>query len=324
MAAAESWAFPASLQPKPEEVGFDLGAALDAVLLLRAEIPEEAFTAGILGTERVGNGVVIRSDGLVLTIGYLITEAQSIWLTTNRGRAVAGHALAYDQVTGFGLVLALGDLGVAPIERGSSAECAAGDEVYVLGAGGQAHALKAEIFAKREFAGYWEYVLDEAIFTSPAHPQWGGTALLGRDGRLLGIGSLLVQELSEGRSVQGNMIVPIDLLEPILEDLVRHGRASRPPRPWLGMYVQEAGGKLVVGGLATGGPADRAGVKLGDTVLEVAGEKVSGLAELFRRIWSLGPAGTEIPLTIGRGQTRLEARPLSADRADFLLKPKLH
>jgi S1-C subfamily serine protease len=324
MAATENWAFPASLQPKAEEVGFDLGAALDAVVMLKTEVPEEAFTAGILGTERIGNGVVIRDDGLVLTIGYLITEAQSIWITTNRGTVVAGHALAYDQVTGFGLVLPLGALGVRALPRGRAADCVVGDSVYMLGSGGREHALKASVFAKREFAGYWEYVLDEAVFTSPAHPQWGGAALVGSNGKLLGIGSLLVQEAHEGRQVQGNMVVPIELLEPIFDDLVTRGRANRPPRAWLGLYVQEAGGRLVVGGLATGGPADRAGIKLGDTVLEVAGAPAVGLADFFRKVWELGPAGSEVPLTLSRRETRIEVRAKSGDRGDYLLKPRLH
>ncbi len=324
MAATGNWAFPQNLQPSPEEVRFDLAAALDAVVLLRAEIPDEAFTAGILGTDRAGNGVVIRDDGLVLTIGYLITEAQSIWLTTNGGRVVAGHALAYDQASGFGLVQPLAPLGVRPLERGSSAACEVGDDVIVIGSGGRAHALKAKLIAKREFAGYWEYVLDEALFTAPAHPQWGGAALVGENGRLLGIGSLLVQEAVSGRSIQGNMMVPADLLAPILEDMLALGRARRPPHPWLGMYTQEVEGRLVIGGLASGGPADRAGVKLGDVVLEVAGEPVAGLAILFRKVWQLGTAGTEVPLTLARRGARIEARLKSADRNDFLLKPSMH
>src|SRR5262249_40325471 len=157
--------FPAELQPSPDRVSFDLEAALDAVVMLRTEIPQDAFTASILGTERIGNGVVIRADGLVLTIGYLITEAQTIWLTTNSGNAVAGHALAYDQATGFGLVQPLGRLGIPALERGSAQSCAVGDDVFVIGYGGRSHALQAKIIARREFAGYWEYVLDEALFT---------------------------------------------------------------------------------------------------------------------------------------------------------------
>ena len=324
MAEPSQWAFPAALQPNPAETRFDLQPALDAVVLLRAEVPEDAFTAQILGTERAGNGVVIREDGLVLTIGYLITEAQSIWLTTNRGTAVPGHALGYDQATGFGLVLPLAPLGVGPLARGSAAVASAGDGVYVIGHGGRAHSLKAKVIAKREFAGYWEYVLDEALFTAPAHPQWGGAALLGEDGRLIAIGSLLVQEAVGGKTVDGNMFVPIDLLEPILAEMSSVGRAARPARPWMGLYATELDGHLVVGGLAAKGPAEQAGVRLGDVIAEVAGERVTGLAAFFRKVWSLGPAGTVIPLTISRqgALSRLELR--SADRADFLKKPRLH
>ena len=324
MPEPSDWAFPAELQPKPEQVRFDLEAALNAVVMLRAEIPQDAFTASILGTERVGNGVVIRADGLVLTIGYLITEAETIWLTTNNGSAVAGHALGYDQATGFGLVQPLGRLGVPTLERGSAHSCAVGDDVIVIGYGGRSHTLQARIIAKREFAGYWEYVLDEALFTAPAHPQWGGAALLGADGWLLGIGSLLVQEAQGGETVQGNMIVPIDPLEPILDDMLSMGRANRPARPWLGMYTTDASGQLVVGGLADGGPADRAGVRPGDLVLEVASERASTLADLFRKVWRLGAAGVEVPLTLGREGALVRVRVRSADRNDFLKKPPLH
>jgi len=168
------------------------------------------------------------------------------------------------------------------------------------GHGGRKHALKAKLIARREFAGYWEYVLDEALFTSPAHPHWSGAALIGAGGRLLGIGSLMVQEELGGRTVQGNMIVPIDLLEPILEDLVKLGRARRPARPWLGLYATEVKGHVVVSGLAGGGPAERAGVQVGDIVIEVANGRVSGLADLFRKIWSTGAAGVEVPMTLVR------------------------
>jgi len=260
----------------------------------------------------------------VLTIGYLITEAHTIWLTTNAGRAVAGHPLAYDQATGFGLVQPLGRLGVPALPRGSAASSAPGDDVIVIGCGGRHHALKAKVVAKREFAGYWEYLLEEALFTAPAHPQWGGAAVINADGQLLGIGSLLVQEVLPGDTVQGNMIVPIDLLDPILDDLLKLGRSAGKPRPWLGMYTTEANGQLVVGGLAKGGPAERAGVKMGDLMLEVAGERVSGLADMLRKVWRLGPAGTEVPLTVARGGAPVRVRLRSADRNDFLKKPQLH
>src|SRR5688572_6855746 len=323
MAEQKDWAFPAEMRPRPEDWRFDLDRALDAMVLLRAEIPEDAFTASILGTERAGNGVVI-GEGLVLTIGYLITEASVIWLTTNKGTVAGGTVLAYDQGTGFGLVQPLGKLGVKPIERGSAASIRVGENVVLAGHGGRAHALKATVFAKREFAGYWEYVLDEAFFTAPAHPQWGGAALIGADGRLAGIGSLLVQEKIDAGTIQGNMLVPIDLLEPILDDMIRRGRVERAPRPWLGMYTTEAGERLVVAGLAPGGPAERAGAKVGDAVLEVAGGKPASLADLWRRVWDLGAPGAVVPLKVVRSGKTAELRIVSSDRNDFLKKPHLH
>jgi len=324
MAEQKDWEFPAEMRPRPEDWRFDLGAALDAVVLVRAEIPEDAFTAALLGTERAGNGVVIREDGLILTIGYLITEASTIWITTNQGAVAAGFPVAYDQATGFGLVQPLGKLGVKPIERGTAASCRVGENVVVAGHGGHAHALKATVFAKREFAGYWEYVLDEAVFTAPAHPQWGGSALIGSDGKMLALGSLLVQEKVDGGTLQGNMLVPIDLLAPILDDMLKLGRPNRPPRPWLGMYATEAGEQLVVAGLAPGAPAERAGVKVGDVVTEVAGEKPASLADLWRKVWRTGPVGAIVRLRTLRKNVLLEVAIPSADRSDFLKKPHLH
>ena len=324
MSDIKPWAFEESLQPRAEELDFDLAQALDAVVLLRAEIPEDAFTGSILGTDRTGYGVVIRETGLVLTVGYLITEAETIWLTTNAGVAVAGHALAYDQASGFGLVQALGELRAPALERGSASTVQAGDQVFVIGHGGRSHALKAKVIAKREFAGYWEYLIADALFTVPAHPQWGGTALLDTRGRLVGIGSLLLQETVGEEADQGNMFIPIDLVEPLLEDLIVHGRAARAPRPWLGMYTQEAEGRLTVGGLAPGSPAERAGVQPGDLVLGVAGERTGSLADFLRKVWRLGAPGVEVPLMLARQGDVLRLNLQSADRNDFLKKPRLH
>ena len=324
MSEPQQWAFPESLQPKADETQFDLARALDAVVLVRTEIPEDGFTAGLLGTERGGYGVVIREDGLVLTIGYLITEASKIWLTTNRGAVVAGYPLAYDQASGFGLIQPLGKLDAPHLRFGVVADVKVGDSAFVIGHGGRAHALKTRLIAKREFAGYWEYVLDEAIFTAPAHPLWGGAALLDAQGDLIGIGSLLVQQEVKGESIHVNMFVPIDLLTPILDAMLQTGRSPHPPHPWLGMYTQDPEGKLVVGNVSPAGPADRAGVQAGDMVLGVGAVRVHGLAELFRAIWRVGPAGVEVPLTLARAGDVLRVTVKSADRNDFLKKPNLH
>ena len=317
------WTFPPALQPTQDEVGFDLKSALDAVVALRAEVPDDAFTASILGVERLGNGVVIRDDGLVLTIGYLITEATSVWLTANDGSVVEGYPLAYDFASGFGLVQPLGHPRWPVLPRGAATSVATDDEVFVFGHGGRAHAAKATVFARREFAGYWEYLLDEAIFTTPPHPEWSGAALVDDTGRLVGIGSLLLQEKAGDDTIDGNMFVPVDLLEPILDDLLRTGRSAGPQRPWLGMYTADVQGRLLVNGLASGGPAERAGVRTGDLVVAVGGERVASLADFFRRVWRLGPVGTIVPLTLARDGAPVDLKIHSADRDDFLRKPSL-
>ena len=320
------WEIPHSAQPKAEQVSFDLDCALDAVIGLRATIPEDAFTAGILGTERTGSGVMIGAHGLVLTIGYLIAEADSVWLTANDGSVLAGHALGYDFESGFGLVQALGRFNVAPLELGSSAALEVGDYVIMAGEGGRRHSLNARVTAKREFAGYWEYVLDEAVFTSPPHPNWGGSALIDRHGRLVGIGSLLVRHAGGGGAdtLDGNMIVPIDLLPPILDDMQNLGRTQRPPRPWLGAYVTEVDEALVVAGLAPEGPAEQAELQVGDQVLAVNRQPVGSLVELFRSVWAVGEAGVAVPLTVMRNGEPYEVRVLSATRDEFMKAPQLH
>jgi S1-C subfamily serine protease len=195
----------------------------------------------------------------------------------------------------------------------------------LAGAGGRRHALDARIVAKQEFAGYWEYLLDEAIFTAPAHPLWGGAALIGPAGDLLGVGSLQVEHRGEdGETNQLNMVVPVDLLKPILGDLMRSGRASRPPRPWLGLFVTELEGKVFVAGVYPGTPAGQAGIEAGDLVLEVAGQKVAGLADFYRRVWALGPAGVGVPLLLHRDGRSFEARLASSERERFLRKPRMH
>lgn len=324
MSEDQTWAFPEPFQPKSEETQFDLERALDAVVLVRAEVPPDAYSAATLGTERAGYGAVIREDGLVLTIGYLINEASQIWITTNRGTVVPGHPLAYDQATGFGLIQPLGKLTVPHFQRGRAADVNVGDAVFVIGHGGRAHSLKTRLIAKHEFAGYWEYLLDEALFTAPAHPQWGGAALLDAQGNLVGTGSLLVQQELNGELVHVNMFVPIDLLDPIFDAMLKTGRGPYPPHPWLGMSTQDPGGQLVVARLSPGGPASRAGIQVGDLVLGVGATRARGLAEFFRTVWRLGAAGVDVPLTLSRAGDVIRITVKSADRTDFLRKPKLH
>jgi S1-C subfamily serine protease len=325
MSSPDDWEIPPEFQPDPRTLAYDLRKALDAVVLLRARVPDDAFTAETLGTERAGQGVVIRDDGLVVTIGYLIAEAQEVWLTTNRGRIVQAHVLAYDYDSGFGLVQALEPLGVPVLALGDSRRLKPGDSVVVGGSGGQTHSLAAQVVACQEFAGYWEYLIDPAIFTAPAHPNWGGTALIGPRGDLVGIGSLQLQhQASGGTVVPLNMSVPIDLLKPILDDLLTLGRVSSQPKPWLGFYVAEAeDDQITVIGLAGDAPAQRAGLRAGDQVHAVAGEIVTSLAEFYRAIWALGPAGVDVPLTLEREGDMFDVTVRSADRSRFMKTPRL-
>jgi S1-C subfamily serine protease len=323
--ASSEWEIPPDLQPDPSEHEFDLDGVLRSVVGVKAMVPADAFTAQSLGTERTGSGVVIRPDGLIATIGYLVTEAETIWLTTHDGRAIPGHALAYDFETGFGLIQALGrlELPALPIESGEAPK--PGDVCVLASAGGRKHALRCTVAARQEFAGYWEYMLEEALFTAPAHPSWGGAGLIGGDGRLLGIGSLVMQQQDgKGRRVDLNMVVPASLLPPVLDDLLAFGRPNKPARPWLGLYAAEDEEGVVVSSMARGGPAQKAGLHEGDRVLAVGGTRVADLTGLWRAVWASGQAGSKVRLTIGRQATPRELVLASIDRRSFLKAPRLH
>lgn len=300
----------------------DLDQTLRSIVALDASIPEDGFTATILGTKRNGSGVVIRDSGLVLTIGYLITEASDIWLTSADGRVTPAHALAYDQETGFGLVQALGRLDLPALDLGEASKAQPGDPVVMAG-GGNSQFVRASIVAKQEFAGYWEYLIDQAIFTAPAHPFWGGAGLIGSDGKLLGVGSLMVQQMTAKGLQDINMAVPIDLLPPILDELLTRGGVEGPPRPWLGVFSAESDGEVVVMSVSDGGPADKAGIQRGDIISDVRDGAVEGLADFYRKLWESGPAGSEVPMRIVREGRENWVRVKSADRNAYLKKPML-
>ena len=330
MSEQVDWEIPVQLQPKPHDCAFDLERTLLSVVGVRASVPDDAFTASILGTERAGSGVVIREDGLVLTVGYLVTEAETLWLSSGDGRATQGHVLAYDQETGFGLVQALGRLGLPALELGDASLLRMEDPAIVAAGGGRRHAIRSVVVARQEFAGYWEYLLESAIFTAPAHPFWGGSAMIGRDGTLLGIASLHVQQSTGEQAAPQraardvNMIVPIDLLPPILDDLLTYGRPNRPARPWLGLYAAESNDRIVVAGIAARGPAHAADIHPGDAILAVNGESAVDLAGLWRRVWASGDAGADVAMRLLRDGKVLMAHIRSADRASYLKTPRVH
>lgn len=291
---------------------------LSAVVRIKTFINPEGRTVETLGRERDGSGVVIGGDGLILTIGYLIVEAQGAEVITNDGATVAADIVGYDYDTGFGLLRASRALKVRPMPLGKSADLAEGDKLLVAGGGGLASVGPATVAAKREFAGNWEYLLDEAIFTAPAYPWWGGAALISKDGRLLGIGSLAIRDARHGNGEPTNMFVPIDRLPPILGELIGDGRVSGPAKPWIGINTSETNGRLVVQRVTRGGPAEKAGVKAGDAVVGVAGKKARSLADLYRSIWSVGTAGAPVALDLLRNGEAVSIEVKSIDRLQHL------
>ena len=316
---------PEKLRPDPDKWPFDLDEALGAVFAYHADIPEDAFTASTLGQEREGNAVLIDDKGHLLTIGYLATEADEVTLTDVEGTLFPARVVGYDQVTGFGLLRSDGPLDRRPMTLGRADELRVGDEAVAAAGGGLDFAMVVSVVSKREFAGYWEYLLDEAVFTSPPHPRWSGAALFSRQGMLAAIGSLYVQDSLPGEQTRpGNMFVPVELLHPIFEELAASGRAARPPRPWLGMFGAEVEDRVVIAGLTDDGPADDAGLKIGDLVLGVAGEPVGGLSDFYRAVWALGPAGVEVPLDVYRDGELVHVAVHSADRRSFLKTSNRH
>jgi S1-C subfamily serine protease len=298
---------------------FAVAGPLDAVVGVRAVIPSDARTAEVLGTARAGSGVIIGDGGVVLTIGYLILEAIEAEILLPGARVVPAEVVAYDYETGFGLLRALGPLGIAPIALGGSAALSVDAEVLVAGFGEPKAIAGVHVVSRRDFAGYWEYLLPEAIFTAPPHPAYGGAALLGPDGKLLGIGSLAVGDAATPHQFSpGNMFVPIDALKPILDDMIALGRSRAPPRPWLGVYGEDLHGKVFVNRVASYGPAAAAGVTANSVIVAVKGEPVRDLADFYRKLWALGPAGVEVPLTLMTSEGVQETTVRSADRYDFL------
>jgi S1-C subfamily serine protease len=312
-----AWSGPAYADQTAEEI-------LKAVVKIRSVIPNDARTASTLGTEREGSGVVIDTEGLVLTIGYLIIEAETIEVTGIEGKAISAVSLGYDHNTGFGLLRTDKPLDVAPIKLGRSSTIKVGDPVLIAGYGGKDMAIAGRVIGLKEFAGYWEYLLDEAIFTAPAYTNFSGAALINPEGHLLGIGSLFSQLTISGLgSIPCNIFVPIDLLPPILPDLKTLGRSQKAPRPWLGINAEEAHSRIFITKVTPGGPAEKAGLQPGDLILSVKGKTVEGLADFYRKIWEVGNAGVDVPLSLLRGIQIREITIRSADRHQFLLlKPK--
>jgi len=292
---------------------------LTGVVGLKTFINPDGRTLKNLGREREGSGVVIDDNGLILTIGYLMVEAHSAEVTTSQGRTVPANIVGYDHESGFGLLRTLAPIKARPMQFGKSADLKENDRALVASAGGQEMVRPVHVFAKREYAGSWEYLLDEAIFTVPAHSAWSGAALINREGKLVGVGSLIVHDVSgKGEGKTGNMFVPIDRLPPILGDLIANGRVAGPGRPWLGLNTDEMRGHLVVGNVTAGGPAEQAGLRRGDIILGINGQVQASLGAFYREVWALGGAGIVVPLDVLQAGEKRRIEIKSMNRLDHL------
>jgi S1-C subfamily serine protease len=320
--AAAVVAFPAGAQEteRPQAPATrSLEELVSAVVRIKTFINPDGRTVENLGRQRDGSGILIDDDGLVLTIGYLMVEAHAAEIVTNAGRTVPANIVGYDHETGFGLIKAIEPLKLKPLSFGRSADLKERDPVLVASYGGSAMVAAVRVVAKREFAGNWEYLLDEAIFTAPPHPAWSGAALISREGKLVGVGSLIVGDAAGGGdATPGNMFVPIDRLPPILGDLIADGRPASAPRPWIGVTTTEMHGRLFIGRVTPEGPAEKAGLQRGDVIVGVAGEATSTMAELYRKVWALGAAGTTVPLDVLQGSEKRRIDIQSMNRLDHL------
>ena len=292
---------------------------VSSIVRIKTFINPDGQTVQSLGREREGSGIVIDEEGLVLTIGYLMVEAHAAEVVTNAGRTVPATIVGYDHETGFGILRAIQPLKLKPLSFGRSADVRVNDPVVVASHGGPNMVSPARVAAKREFAGSWEYLLDEAIFTAPPHPAWSGAALISREGKLLGVGSLIVGDTGgDGRGKPGNMFVPIERLPPILGDLIADGHVAGPGRPWLGVAADDVRGRLIVGRVTPDSPAEKAGIRKGDEIVGVAGQAPRSLPDFYRKIWATGAAGATVPLDVEQGGGRRRIDVKSINRLDNL------
>jgi len=319
-----------SATPAPETAQAAITAfakAHAAVVGIRVGVAADAPSAETLGKERSGSGVVIGPDGLILTIGYLMMEAQSIQIVTQDNKTLPAQAVAYDLATGFGLVRPLLPLrGIEPVVMGSLKDLQTGTALMAAtgaqGAGEDGDVSMTQLVSKRAFSGYWEYHIDAAAFTSPPIGNHSGASLFNQKGELVGIGSLYVSDAMGGnRRLPGNMFVPVDLLKPILGEMQQTGATRLSRRPWVGISSTEQGGRVQIVRVSKEGPAQRAGLEAGDLVLAVDGAKVATLEEFYKKLWDRARPDAEVSLTVLQGADLKTIVIKPVDRMSTMRKP---
>ena len=298
-----------------------------AVVGVKVGVAEGASSAETLGKERAGSGVVIGADGLILTIGYLMLEAQSIQIVTQDNKTLPAQAVAYDLATGFGLVKTIVPLrGIEPVALGSLKDLQTGEALMAAtgaqGNGEEGDVAMTQLISKRPFSGYWEYHIDAAVFTSPPINNHSGAPLFNQKGELIGIGSLYVSDAMGGsRRLPGNMFVPVDLLKPILSEMQQTGSTRVSRRPWLGLSSTEQGGRVQIIRVNKQSPAQVAGLEPGDLVLAVDGVKVATLEEFYKKLWDHPNPDAEISLTVLQGADIKTIKLKPVDRMSTMRKP---
>ena len=312
-------------KPRREDFSFDLDTTLASVVKITSNIPEDAFSAKTLGTSREGSAISINDSGILLTIGYLVVDSDSIFLHLKNGHTIEATLIAYHHESGLALIQALSKIDMPFIPQDNKDNLKKGDSVVIAASGGIDKSISGTVVDRRQFAGSWEYMIDNAIFTKPFHPEWSGAALINEGGYLSGVGSLWINDAEKvDDDSPGNMFVPIDLLTPIYEDLLAHGQAKKPHRPWLGIYVAENMENLFVSGVTLKGPASIAGINPGDIVTAVNGQQIDSLPRLYKLLWSQGNAGIKLILTIIREGTEIDINVKSESRYNFISKRHNH
>ncbi len=297
----------------------NLASLRKGIVSLRVEVSPQAHSAATLGQRRTASGVVIDDKGLILTVGYVILEAASVEITGPDGAKVPGTVIGYHAETGFGLVRALSPLrGAQPMRLGTSTSVQVKDPVLIMAYDNSEGFTSGLVVSRRTFTGYWEYILEDPLYTVPAVQNFAGAALVDKDFTLVGVGSLIVNEAMEPDvSMPGNVFIPIDSLKPVLAELTNQGHSQAPPRPWLGVNVVDQYGRVVVIRVTQDGPAHHSGMSAGDIIFEVAGKPVTSAEEFFRAVWRQGKAGVTVPLTVLQQQAIHKISVPSGDRYQF-------
>ena len=293
----------------------------ESIVSVRSIIPPEARTAASLGVEREGNGVAI-DENYILTIGYLVLESESIEIGLSDGRQLPAKLVGYDPTSGFGILKSIVPLKMSPLQLGNSDDINSEEDLLILPSPNRGVGSIVRSVSRRPFSGWWEYFVESPIYTTPPNRFWAGAPILNGDGEILGIGSLFVSESVPGISSPGNMSVPINLLKPILGDLLSNGRRKSKIQPYLGISSDDSTNKIIVTQVSKDGPAFRAGIKPEDIIVTINGSQISNLKSFYEKVWKSGEAGVTIDLSVIRSGSLMNFKVKTVDRLDYLFKPQ--